>query len=49
MQIEKGLKHREGKVVVRFTFNDHKEWKKHSDRLHRVADGMKATISVSQV
>lgn len=49
MQLEKALKRGEGKVIVRFTFNDHKEWKKHSEKLHRVADDMKATISVAQV
>lgn len=35
------------KVVVRITFNDYKEWRKHSDTLHTIADDMNATFSVN--
>ena len=49
VELEQTPKRREGKVIVQFTFKDHKEWTKHSDLLHRAAADVKASISVREV
>lgn len=49
MELEQAPKKREGKVIVQFTFKDVKEWTKHSDKLHRAADDVKASICVREV
>lgn len=49
MELEQAPKKREGKVIVKFTFRDYKEWMKHSDRLHHAAADVNASISVREV
>lgn len=49
VELEQTPKRREGKVIVQFTFKDHKEWTKHSDRLHHAAADVNASISVRGV